>query len=176
MALRVQKVTSENVDKFLDDIVKTMTIEYVNTYYENPGDGYKDGLRSYCIHHTYILTFYSPRTAKEVLIGYFSLAQYDLNKNFAVFEFIYNWVRGCIFMFDVFVFPVYRYKGIGTYLVNQATGIAKSKHNARKVQLFTDTIDLSRFYNRNGFQVINQIYVKIPDSSMKKLYLHELVL
>jgi GNAT superfamily N-acetyltransferase len=77
-------------------------------------------------------------------------------------------MNNTMYIFDVYIFPKYRRKGIGIYLVKRAVEIAEKNNNTTRICLYTRTEELSNFYSKNGF-----LRVKRLEVNGQYLYLHE---
>lgn len=152
--LHISKIDEDNINDYYAKVSATMYQEYCQTYNisdENKYELYFNHIREYILQHTYVLLW------NTKLLGYFSLSPRDLNEAptllLIVLRTLYNYIKQTktYYLFDVFVFPKYRNKGIGEYLVKQAIFIAKSQC-ATTLKLYTITSHLVSFYNKNGFE------------------------
>lgn len=158
MSLVVEKLTQTNFHKYKNKILKSLTEEYKATYNLTISDTQNEQLIRYCMSYMYVLVFKASDTTK--LLGYFSLSRTDLNKNKSLVRMVINSLFGLVYIFDVYVYTKYRSKGIGTYLVKQAILMAIKDFSAKRIFLYIQSIDLMKFYQRNGFfykSMTNQI-------------------
>ena len=151
MSLNIEKVDENNINVFYEKISTTMYAEYCQTYNNIDNVKYFKHIREYILQHTYVLLW------NKKLLGYFSLSPRDLNEVQSMlsvmktlFHFYYYGAK-TYYLFDVFVFPKYRKKGIGQYLVRQAVLLAKVQ-GATMLKLYALTPRLVSFYNKNNFQ------------------------
>lgn len=169
MSLVIEKLTEYNIDKFLHKIITSIKKEYYLTYNRNVSVSYIINLRDYCIKYMYVLKFNSYH---EKLIGYFTLSDIDFFKTqyftSYILQYILNFMNNTMYIFDVYIFPKYRRKGIGIYLVKRAVEIAEKNNNTTRICLYTRTEELSNFYSKNGF-----LRVKRLEVNGQYLYLHE---
>lgn len=170
MSLFIEKLTYNNFDKYEKKILQSLKEEYKNTYNLDIDDKHQEKLTNYCLSYMYILVLHLPTSSK--ILGYLSLSRTDLNKTFNIFKYVLDYFQGHVYIFDVYVFPKYRRKGIGTYLVKQATLTAIKEFHAKHLYLYTQSYDLTRFYERNGFSF--KRYVKVDNKQSLLLFGNEI--
>ncbi len=154
MTLSLVKVTSDNINKYLARISKTMCEEYIATYKCSMQDvpDWQDHLAKYILDYVYILLYHCSDVKKPPkLLGYLSLSPRDLNQPDTILGRICDSLTRTYYIFDVYVFQKYRGKGIGTYLVKRAVKLSEIDHRARRLVLYTASRNLASFYHRNGF-------------------------
>jgi GNAT superfamily N-acetyltransferase len=156
MSLVVEKVDKNNFDIYQNKILKSLKEEYKKTYNIVIDSNQINKLHNYCISHMYVLIF---KSHKQKLLGYFSLSRRDLNKSQNIAQYITNYILGTVYLFDVYIHPNYRNKGIGTYLVSKAVQEADKEYNANNIYLYTKTNKLTKFYNRNKFNYIKNVQI-----------------
>lgn len=150
--LRVVKVDKNNIDVYHKKITTSMLQEYNSIYHQVVSKSqYLEHKTTYLLKYTYALVWKHEPTSKERLLGYFSLSSCDLLVGNNVLTNIYDKMTKTFYLFDVYVFPTYRGRGIGKYLVKQALEYAHKEHDARTVKLYTLNNGLSNFYNKNAF-------------------------
>lgn len=165
MSLVIEKLNSNNFDIYQSKIMKSLREEYKHTYNITINDNQLNQINNYCMSYMYILVF-KTHEHKPKLIGYFSLSTADLNKTTNLLQYLINYIFGNVYLFDVYVYPKYRKKGIGTYLVFKSVQTAKKEFNAKKLYLYTKSNELTQFYNKNKF-----IYIKDVEIDNNKLLL-----
>jgi GNAT superfamily N-acetyltransferase len=150
--LTVVKIDKNNIDTYCRRMTTTMYQEYVSTYNHDVSKcEYIEHLTTHILQYTYILVWRQSPTSKERLLGYFSLSPSDLVKPDTFLSHIYNKLTMTYYLFDVYVFPSFRGKGIGKYLVRKAIEVAHQSYNAKYIRLYTLTDDLQQFYHKNAF-------------------------
>jgi GNAT superfamily N-acetyltransferase len=169
MSLVIEKVTVKNLNKYQSKILQSLKEEYKTTYNLNIDDEQYKTLIDYCLSFMYVLVLHLSSSSK--ILGYFSLSRTDLNKSRNLLEYIINYFQGYMYIFDVYVFPKWRGKGIGTYLVKQAILKAIKDFHVKHLYLYTQSDDLTRFYERNGFTFKN--HVKVDDNKSLFLFVNE---
>lgn len=157
MKLVVLKVDKSNIHVYYDRVSTTMYQEYVSTYKEAILKSlYIEHLTQHILKHTYVLVWRQGVGGKERLLGYFSISSSNLLQ--PTIRFICDLcdrLTKTYYLFDVYVFPAFRGKGIGKYLVKKAIDIAYSTHQAKRLLLYTLKEErLSRFYQKNSFITI----------------------
>lgn len=157
MTLSLVKVTSDNIEKYVARISKTMCEEYNATYncsmQEVPD--WQDHLSTYILDYVYVLLYHSSVVQKPPkLLAYLSLAPRDLNKPSSLLGQLCDSLTRTFYIFDVYVFHKYRGKGIGTYLVKRAVKLSETKYRAKRLVLYTANSNLAKFYHRNGFKEV----------------------
>lgn len=157
MSLVIEKLTYNNFNLYEKKILQSLKEEYKNTYNLDINDKHHKILIDYCLSYMYILVLHLPASSK--LLGYFSLSRIDLNKSRNFLRYMVNYILGHVYVFDVYVFPKCRRKGIGTYLVKQATLTAIREFNAKHLYLYTQSDDLMKFYEKNGFFFKNHVEI-----------------
>jgi GNAT superfamily N-acetyltransferase len=158
--LTVVKIDKNNIDTYCRRITTTMYQEYVSTYNHDVSKcEYIEHLTTHILQYTYILVWRQSPTSKERLLGYFSLSPSDLVKPDTFLSHIYNKFTRTYYLFDVYVIPSFRGKGVGKYLVKKAVELAQIKHNATSIRLYTLTKDLSQFYEKNAFVSVDHLVV-----------------
>jgi GNAT superfamily N-acetyltransferase len=170
MSLVIEKLTHNNFDKYEKKILQSLKEEYKNTYNLDIDDKHCPTLIDYCLSYMYILVLHLPTSSK--ILGYFSLSRRDLNKTLNVFSYVLDYFQGHVYIFDVYVFPKYRRKGIGTYLVKQAILTAIRELHAKHLYLYTQSYDLTKFYERNGFSF--KRHVKVDNKQSLLLFGNEI--
>lgn len=168
MSLVVEKLTQNNFYIYQSKILQSLKEEYKSTYDLDVDDKYFTTLKDYCLSYMYVLGLEKTSTKKIKVLGYFSLSRTDLNKSNSIFNFLINYVLGNAHIFDIYVFPKFRGKGIGTYLVKTAIQKAKENFKMTSVRLYTQTEGLINFYQRNGF-----VYKRSVTANNKTLFLLE---
>ena len=161
MSLVVEKLTHTNFPKFEKKLLQSLKEEYKATYNLILDDTQSKQLIDYCISYMYVLVLKISTSSK--MLGYFSISRTDLNKTKSFVKHIINYTLGYVFVFDVYVFPKYRRKGIGTYLVRQAVCTTVKDFQAKRIFLYIQSSELSSFYNRNGFSY--KASVKFADNN-----------
>lgn len=170
MSLVIEKLSQHSFNKYQNKILKSLKEEYKNTYNLDIDEKHRKTLIDYCLSFMYILVLYSSTSSK--ILGYFSLSRTDLNKSRSVLQYILNYFKKHVYLFDVYVFPKCRRRGIGTYLVQQATRTAIRYFHAKHIYLYTQSDDLTQFYERNGFSFKHQ--VKVDDNKSLLLFENEI--
>lgn len=109
---------------------------------------------------TYVMTDHT-----DTLLGFFSLSRMDFSVHGWVARF-WSWfcsfLLGRVFVYDVFIFPSYRHKGLGGHMMKQAIRKSMKGFGVRNVVLHTTTKNLGKFYQQLGFNYkgyINCLYV-----------------
>lgn len=114
----------------------------------------KKELLSYCLNNVYIMV------VNNELVGYFSYSRYDkssLNICNWMFSYCISIIFKRMFMYDVFVFPLYRGNGYGIKLVKHAKNIIKQNHpDINFIEGFVTDCKLIKFYAINNFSVYNK--------------------
>lgn len=156
MSLVVEKLNKNNFDIYQTRIIKSLKEEYKKTYEVGINNNQIRVFCDYCISNMYVLVF---KSYKPKLIGYFSLSRTDLNRSKNIVQYISNVLVGNVYLFDVYVYPKYRNKGIGIYLVSKAIQTAKQMFNANQVSLYTKSLQLSKFYKKNKFEYVKSVVI-----------------
>jgi len=163
MSLVVEKLSSINFDKYQEKILQSLKEEYKKTYNLDIDDNQRKTLIDYCLSYMYVLVSIKTSTKQPIekskVLGYFSLSRMDLNKSLNVINFLFNYVLGNVYIFDVYVFPKYRNRGIGSYLVRKAVQKAKEDFKINSIYLYIKTINLKTFYERSGFSYKKDINI-----------------
>lgn len=176
MMLVIEKLDKQNFHLYQKKIIYSLQEEYEKTYNKAIDDKQLHKLSEYCISYMYVLVL---RSYRSKVIGYFSLSRTDLNKTYSFPQFITSYVLGNVYLFDVYVYPKYRNKGVGKYLVGKAVHAAVQNFNASNIYLYTNSIQLLKFYNRNKFIYIRNVtidnnelllFVRTIDSNEAKLF------
>jgi GNAT superfamily N-acetyltransferase len=157
MSLVVEKLDKNNFSIYRKNLLKSIIEEHEKTYNVSIDSNTINKLNDYCISYMYVLLFKSHKTK---LLGYFSLSRTDLNKQHNILQYITNYILHNVYLFDVYVYPKYRNKGIGTYLVSKAVETAKKEYDTKNIYLYTKSLRLVKFYNRNKFNYIKNIEIE----------------
>ncbi len=172
MSLVVEKLSLINFNKYQHKILQSLKEEYKKTYNLDIDDNQRKILIDYCLSYMYVLVLIKTSTEEPIekskILGYFSLSRMDLNKSLNLINFLLNYVLGNLYIFDVYVFPKYRNRGIGSYLVRKAIQKAKEDFKINSLYLYTKTNNLRTFYEKSGF-----LYKKDIDIDENKLLLFE---
>ena len=163
MSLFVEKLSRNNFDIHKNKIINSLKQEYKKTYNIIIDNKQINKLTDYCISYMYVVVF---KSYKPKLLGYFSLSRTDLNKTPSIAHYMTNYIFGNVYLFDVYVYPKYRNKGIGTYLVSKSIQTAKKEFNSKNIYLYTKSNELTKFYNKNKFN-----YIKNVEIEKNKLFL-----
>lgn len=156
MSLVVEKLKKNNFILHQKNILQSLKEEYKKTYNTVVDNNQIKTLNEYCISYMYLLVFQSQ---KSKILGYFSLSRTDLNRPSTITQYFVNYLFGNVYLFDVYVYPKYRNKGIGTYLVRKAVQIARNEYKANNVYLYTNSIKLTTFYNKNKFDFVRNVEI-----------------
>lgn len=156
MSLLIEKIDKNNFIHYKDKLLKSLFEEYKKEYNIVLDDNQIEKLIVYCESYMYVLIF---KSLKTKLIGYFSLSRTDLNMSHNVVKCIINYIVGNVYLFDVYILPNYRNKGIGTYLVRKAVEIAEQDYSAKSIYLYTNSDLLTKFYNSNRFDYVKNVQI-----------------
>jgi GNAT superfamily N-acetyltransferase len=139
----------EHKQFYLKDVVNAMAKQHRLTH-DNEID--MSATRIYCIKHVYCMI-----NKNNDLVGFFSLSRFDfVVKNvFAQFLLLLlNILYGRLFIYDVYIFPVYRKKGYGKLMMSLI--IEEIYHNhwyVNSICLHVASKGLVGFYEKCGFQI-----------------------
>lgn len=162
--IRVVKLADEQ--KFTKHVITALQEQHFLTYGDNININ-KDEI----IRNTYRTTYIIVKKTTHVdenIVGFFTLSRIDYtNTGFLMRLFSWCWsmLVGRMYIYDVYIFPAYRKRGHGTWMINQAINICASEYNCKCIRLHTTTQTLGHFYALNGFRFIVQ---------QNLLYVHEL--
>lgn len=134
---------------YLENVVNAMADQHQQTH-NNEID--RIATTNYCIDHVYCMI-----DANSDIIGFFSVSRFDLIvKDFfaKIIICLLNFLFGRIFIYDVYIFPVYRKKGYGRIMMSLAIDeIRKQCWYINYICLHAATQELIGFYEKCGFQV-----------------------
>ena len=154
MTLVIKKITTDNINQYFEKISMAMYYEYVSTYNEDVDiRAYTQQLPEYMLQNTYVLVWQAFNSG-TLLLGYFSLSGNDWTQPTSIFQTWCNRITRTYFLSDVYVFPEFRTKGVGKYLVSKAVETARILNSARWVILYTSALGLSYFYAKNKFRMV----------------------
>jgi len=159
MSLVIEKLNNISFEVYQNKILQSLLEEYKKTYNTVININLTSKLYKYCMSYMYLLIFKSNKTDRSRLLGYFSLSRSDLNKPLNIAQYLTSHLFGNVYLFDVYIYPNYRNKGIGTYLVGKAVQTARKEYNANNVYLYTKTVRLTKFYNKNHFIFIRNVEI-----------------
>jgi len=168
MSLRVVKLTEDNIGIFYGRIHESLLQEYRNTYNIKATNDIYSSIKDECLSYMYVLVYQRHNSINQHLIGYFSLSNYDRSKSYNLFTACYDYLKRNVYIFDVFIYPKYRKIGVGTYMIKEAIKLAASDLKAKKLLLYTVSKELTKFYRKTGFCIVDSCY-----SDDKLFYLHE---
>lgn len=157
---RVVKL-STHAQTYIEDVVSAMAQQHQQTYGASID---VDATKKYCLAHVYCML-----NENDILVGFFSVSRYDLAVKdvfSSLITLIFNLLFGRIYIYDVYVFPSYRRKGLGKIMMTLAIKeIQQVYWFINYVCLHSATTELIRFYETCGFQL-----EVIKDSVIYMLY------
>lgn len=159
MSLVIEKLTQMNFNQYKSKILLSLQEEYKNTYNLIVNENQRRMLIDYCLSYMYVLLLTNTSTNQSKILGYFSLSRSDLNKSKNIINFLFNYLVGNVYIFDVYVFPKYRNIGVGTYLVKKAIQKANEDFKMKSLYLYTKTNELKKFYERTGFSFKKNVII-----------------
>ena len=110
---------------------------------------------NYCRDCVYILEY------KHRLIGYFAVCRCDyISTAGSLLRLLVSWIMSYImrrvFIYNVFILPQYRKRGLGKMMMSKAIKMCGSTYYARRVQLHTQNVETNNFYKKCGFDCIGK--------------------